>query len=63
MAVFSFKIFYELNDAPQTRYVVAQSSADAWNKIVSFFEQQRKDGFMFPQLISEPEVEIDEVIL
>lgn len=63
MAVFSFKIFYELNDAPQTRCVVAESSAEAWTKIVAFFEKQRNEGLMFPQLISEPEVEIDEVIL
>lgn len=63
MTVFSFKIFYDQNDAPQTRYVVAKSSADAWLKIVCFFEQQRDEGLMFPKIICEPEVEIDEVIV
>lgn len=63
MTVFSFKIIYDRNDAPQTRYVVASSSADAWTKLVVFVDQQRKEGFMFPQIIFEPEVEIDEVIL
>lgn len=29
MTVFAFNIFYELNDAPQTRYVVADSSDGA----------------------------------
>ena len=63
MTVFSFKIFYGLNDAPQTRCVVAESSSEAWTNIIAFFEKQRNEGLMFPQLISEPEVEIDEVIL
>lgn len=63
MTVFSFKIFYELNDTPQTRYVVAESSDEAWTKIVAFFEKQSDEGFMFPQLITELGVEIDEVII
>lgn len=63
MTVFSFNIFYELNDTPQTRYVVAESSDEAWTKIVAFFEKQRNEGCMFPQLITELGVEIDEVII
>lgn len=63
MTVFAFNIFYELNDAPQTRYVVADSSDEAWTKIVSSFEKQRNEGLMFPQLITELGVEIDEVII
>lgn len=45
------------------KYVVADSSDEAWTKIVAFFEKQRNEGLMFPQLITELGVEIDEVIL
>lgn len=63
MFVFTFKVFYEIGEDAQNRYVAAESAAEAWRKLINYFEKQRSEGLMYPSVICDPEVELENVIL
>lgn len=64
MTVFKFAIFYTANDEDaQLRFVAAESEEEAWAKLIAYFEKQRSEGLMYPAMICNPEVELENVIL
>ena len=64
MTVFTFKIFYEIDDDfAQERFVVAESAEEAIEKINAHFEKLHSEGFMKPVFVSDPFVELYNVIV
>lgn len=63
MTVFTFRIFYAIDGDYQERYVVAETEAEAFEKITAHFEKQHKEGLAMPVYITDPVVEVDNVII
>lgn len=64
MTVFTFKVFFDADvDEAQYRYVAAESESEAWAKLIAYFEKRRSEGFMYPTLICDPKVKLENVIL
>lgn len=63
ITIYKFSIFYSLDDEPQERFVVAESSDEAWEKITTHFEMMHREGYAKPVHIAEPTVEIDRAII
>lgn len=64
--IYKFVIHYSLDDdsdPQQFRYVVAESSDEAWEKITTHFEMMHREGYAKPVHIAEPTVEIDGAII
>lgn len=67
ITIYKFRIFYDMDDIAtgdaQERYVVAESSDEAWEKITTHFEMMHREGYAKPVHIAEPTVEIQGAII
>ena len=63
ITIYKFSIFYTADEAPQTRFVVAESEDEAWEKITTHFELMHREGYAKPIHIAEPTIEIDRAII
>lgn len=64
--VYKFAIYYSVDDDKeplQFRYVVAESSDKAWEKITTHVEMMHREGYAKPVHIAEPTVEIQGAII
>lgn len=64
--VYKFAIYYSVdddNDPLLFRYVVAESSDEAWEKVTTHFEMMHREGYAKPVHIAEPTVEIQGAII
>lgn len=63
MTVFRFRVYFEgFEDDVQFRYVVAHDLTMAYCKMHKYIEDLVKEGFARMYYVSEPEVEIENVI-
>lgn len=64
--IYKFAIYYSVDDDKepmQFRYVVAESSDEAWEKVTTHFEMMHREGYAKPFHIAEPTVEIQGAII
>lgn len=64
--IYKFVIYYSLDDdsdPQQFRYVVAESSEEAWLKLENHFEMMHREGYAKPVYIADPVVEINGAII
>ena len=64
MKVFDFRCHFAglLTDV-QSRYVVAATEEEAWQKIEAHFDEQEEKGFECPVYIAGPVVELENIIM
>ena len=64
MFVFKFKVFYDIADEDaQYRYVVASDDEDARAKLQEHFDFLAERGYSRPAYISDPTVELQNIII